>query len=265
MKGLKFFASALVCSGLFFSSCQKEADETQVDENCKRNKGYYYNDNGTIEDSATYTYTGNNITRVTTSTNAYTLEYNNNNVVRRNYYNLGSNTIIGYDAISYNGGNQITKIERYDGAGTAATNWQNIEISYASGKVTKVIITEKSGSAFVPTYEYTYVYTGENITSVAEKEMINGQSATYTYTYAFDTKENYFKNTSSQFITTEPLFSEFDGSILPLFLSANNATAITLPILPIQLPIAYEVDTKANVTGVNVLGQPLIKYFYTCP
>jgi hypothetical protein len=77
----------LSLSFLFFS-CQKESNnEAQTSSGCKVTKGYDYYVNGTIADSASYTYSNNQLTKVQLNNQEYyTLDYNGDKITKRSFF-----------------------------------------------------------------------------------------------------------------------------------------------------------------------------------
>src|SRR5687768_15708470 len=112
LQKLTFF---LIC--LFFFSCQKEGSDEQPKANlCKVVKTYLY-DFGQLEDSVFNTYTNEKITKVTLGNQYYiSFTYDGNIIVRKDYFDLSTNTPDGYGIISYNSDGTINKIEEYQNA-----------------------------------------------------------------------------------------------------------------------------------------------------
>jgi hypothetical protein len=112
--------------------------------------------------------------------------------------------------------------------------------------------------------DYTYTYTNNNITGVVINAYVNGTlDDTFSLNYVYDNNSNYFTKQSSLFMYTDPFFGEFDGTLLPLVVSGNNATTITYSGAPIAT-FSYQVDSKGNITRFDISGDPLVGYAYQC-
>jgi hypothetical protein len=269
MKTFKFYMFALLAIPLFVASCKKDKDEEEEQKpptTCKATKGYSYDpQTGTIEDSIMYIYNGDQVTKLDAPGSGFvTFEYTNNKVTKRSIYDYSTPTVPDYyEVLSYNTDGTLQKIDYFTG-GPGSAKFLTATFTYTAGKYNKVVISENDGSGtFTTTSEYIYTYTGNNITGVVENDYTVTPTDTYSYGYTFDTNVNYLTKQSPQFMFTDPFFGEFDPTILPMLVSANNATAITVMGTPVAT-FDYTLDAKGNLTRINFGGKPLVAYSYLC-
>jgi hypothetical protein len=264
MNLLKFSIGLTLFTSTFFAACKKDDDDDgEPSENaCKVTSAQYSLGQSTI--NATYTYNGNQVTKVQFPTFNYTFDYTGNNISKRNYFlSAGANPEI-YDQISYNTDGTISRIESYaqDTSGTSYLPAQRIDFSYSGGKLSKTSFYELDGAISDLYLENTYTYTGNNISSLSMKEITDTGDITGTVNYTYDTNPNYFKKQNSQAYMIDILFNPIlldDGSFLPMVFSENNVTKISTS------DITYESDTRQNVTNVKVGANSLARYTYQCP
>lgn len=266
MTAMKFFSAlclvVLTVSG-FFVACKKEDSENG--SGCKATKVYMY-DGGVREDSLIYFYAGSNVSKVQFISDGqyYTLEYNGNRVVKRNFFFSGSTTAPDYyETISYNPDGTPARIDGFVPGGTTPFNDIRIDFAYNAGKLSKITVSENDGSGFNKVEEHTYTFTGNNITTVTSTDLTTGEQSSTDF--AYDTNNNYLTKQNPQFLFVDPLFAfAFDASLVPLAMSANNVTTVTSSLLPVPVPATYVLDDKGNVKEVKLLGQTLLEYAYFC-
>ena len=257
--GLAFLGAALV-----FTSCKKDDDDTDEpgQQTCRVSKVVYF-DAGTREDSATYTYTGDKITKATFGDGYYyTFEYSGDRVTKRSGFEKGTTTAEYYQQISYNSDGTISKIESYEpGTTSGFTVYERYEYTYASGKISKI-------SYFVPDFsttrvgEYTYTYTGNNVTGVSLTDFSQTPNTTSALTYTYDTNPNYYKKQNGQIHFIDLIFGDTDPTLFPLAISENNVTRITGT--QGGIPVSYSLDDKQNLRNFNISGDLLAQYTYQC-
>ncbi len=270
MKHLKFYLFALLALPILSTSCKKDDDEEQQpqpDPVCKTVKAYIYGQGGAIEDSVIYTYTGTQITKMEVLGEGHVaLEYANNRVSKRSYFDPTlPTTATDYATYIYNTDGTVSKIDYFEYMGGSYSKWRSVSVTYTAGKYNKVSISEDDGTGnFILVEDYTYTYTGNNITTVVANSYVNGVvDDTFTANYTYDTKANYFTKQNPLFMFTDPFLGEFDGTLLPLLVSTNNSTAITVMGMPVAT-FNYQVDSKDNITRFDVSGDPFIGYAYQC-
>lgn len=260
MKKVLFALTA--ASLLLFQSCKKDDDDGEnTSENpCKVTSAQYLSNGQTVQ-TATYTYTSNQVTKVQLTDVNYTFEYANNNITKRNYFfSAGANPEV-YDQVSYNSDGTVSRIESFGitNSGTY-TQFMRIDFTYSGGKLNKMTFSEITGSASEVFLENTYSYTGNNITSL---DLIDHRDTTQgTLNYTYDTNPNHLKKQNSQVFMIDLLFNSIlndEGVFLPLAFSENNVTGVS------GTSFSYQSDTRQNLTDINVDGKPFIKYTYQCP
>ena len=264
MKHLKPILTALVISVTFLFSC-KTKDVEGTGNSCKLVKSYFYDvsGGGAVADSVRYTYTGNLITKVQLgSGDHYTLQYNGEYVTRQNNFSGASSTTPSdFLQVTYNADNTIQKVENHEKASTGYVLSYRTDFSYTAGKIVKITSFEITNNVAKKAEEYTYTYTGENITKASYIEFSTGDTDQMSFT--FDNTTNYFKKQNMQLLFTDPYLAS-DGLSVPLIMSANNAATITYPGVPVPIPLTYQTDDKKNVTMLKVNNQPTLSYSYQC-
>jgi hypothetical protein len=262
MNHLKFAISLTLFITTFFAACKKDDDDDSGSENaCKVTNVQYYDD-GQPDETATYTYNGNQVTKVQFSNYNYTLEYSGNNITKRNYFVSAGATPELYDQISYNSDGTISKIESFEkSSATAYSPFLRLDFIYSSGKLNKTrYFAFDSTGASALALENTYTFTGNNITSLNFQNFADTTQGTVSYTY--DTNPNFFKKQNSQIYIVDFLFNHFlfdDGSFLPMAFSENNVTKI------VNTDISYESDTNQNLKDLKFGGDLIARYTYQCP
>ena len=243
-------------------SCQKEPDESILNQppptTCQLIKAEAL-DNGSVTDTAGYTYTNDKITRASYIDFYTTYDYSGAKMTKRSYFENGS--FVAYDTILYNGDGTIRKIETY------LTNpvfpmpllFLEYVFTYSGGKLVNFL--EKADTSFtgggpVTLYEYNYTYTGNNITRAIEKDYVDVVSDTLTYQY--DNVTNYYKNN----FLTDLFLSELNGQVLPMAFSANNV--ILLSQGGDDYTFSYTLDSKKNLTEFLIDGEAYMRYIYKC-
>ena len=191
-------------------------------QKCKVIKGVYVQNN-VIIDSAEFIYNDTLLVRTKLMSGEYfTFEYSNNKLVRRVLFLKDGTQSVVYTNFVYDAENNLTVAEGY-----AGTHYRYIEFMYSSGKLMKV--TDKSYSSFYGNstdYEYTYSYTGDNITqSTILKAPGSSNPQTIIVKYTYDTLENYFKKWPNSFLV-EPYFFRKECTLFPYFFSKNNIAGI---------------------------------------
>jgi hypothetical protein len=268
MKRTRVFATLLATGVLFLASCHKNSSDDQpAAPTCKVTKGYLY-DSGAISDSAQYTYTDNKVTKVELNHDYYyTLEYTGEKVSRRNFFVFGTTALAAHDVISYNADGTISKIERFDDQPSLST-YERYDFTYANGKLAKVLTWESNGAGGITQdNDIRYVFTGNNITKEIYDDLTSGSPvASDSLTISYDAQPNYFLKQNSQYLLVDPFFVDPDPSSIAFFLSQNNITKVGYTVTdPSDVTnYSYTSDANGNFTGLNVDGQPGLKYNYQC-
>lgn len=252
--GLAFLGSALL-----FTSCKKDDDDAPDNtQTCKVDKQYYFDDGGTTaSDTASYTYNGDKISSVNVSGITMNYEYSGNNVTKRNWMVPGVTTPAAYDQITYNTDGTINKVETFfleQGSTNYLPVWRT-DFTYTSGKIAGISQWDQSSGTEVKLAEYTYTFTGNNITQLTLTDFEDPSAPeTFTINVAYDGNNNYTKKQNAQAFLIDPFIGNLNfidqGLFLPLFFSANNVTAFSAGTS--SYPVTYKLDDKQNLTEINV-------------
>jgi len=255
----------LSVSVLLLASCQQDPDPTPPASNCKLQKEYSY-DSGSVDDSAIYTYTNNRVTKVETSYLYFTVEYANDKISRRNFYQPGTTVMNGHEIITYNSDGTINKVERFEDNGSNAVLWERMNFTYSGGKLVKVATVADDGTGTVAPYsDVNFQYTGNNVT----KEVytyFGSTPETDSITFQNDANPNYFTHQSTQFWLLDPNFLDAEAQALVFFLNQNNVTTVIDsydPLSPIHY--SYEADSHGNLIRFKEDGTLYLQYVYSCP
>jgi len=268
MKLLKTVSLSFITLSFLLASCKKEDNESK---NCGILKTELYEAN-TVAFRGYYTYTNNQITKVEVPEigGYYLLDYTGDKITKRNFFVNGSSVIDMYDQISYNADGTINKIETFElvGPGNTYERYNLTTFIYTNGKLSKLQIFEDWGNATELIEEYTYTYTGNNITSFVYKDLETFQTKNFTFQY--NTENNFYHALNSHILLADPVLSSVDGmfpviagELLPLVLSANNATSIQEDNTA-AMPIEYTKDENGNITALRIDGEQRIGYAYRC-
>lgn len=157
--------------GVFLWSCEKgEKDKDQND--CKILKTESFSGNN-VDFRASYVYTDNRISKVDVPQigGYYTLEYTGDRITKRKYYENGTTVHDMYDQITYNTDGTINKIETFElVSGDTYERFATSSFTYTNGKLSKLQFFEDWGGSVDLVEEYTYMFTGNNITSMIIKD-----------------------------------------------------------------------------------------------
>ena len=230
---------------ILVSSCQKNPSVDILPEaSCELSKAYYYDETGAIADSLVYTYTGNKITKAANGDGYITLEYNNDKVTKRNFYDQGDQQPGSYDVFSYNTDGSIKSIKTYFQFDFQVIPAWQYEFSYSGNKLAKFEIMDYNTvtSQYELNESTTYIYTGENITQSVTTHSF-GNSDNETFNYAYDNTKNYFIQSNGLFLHLA-FMDGIDGSLVPLFISSNNVINVSED--GDDFPLSYKADDNGN-------------------
>ncbi|MCU7548953.1 hypothetical protein OCK74_07485 [Chitinophagaceae bacterium LB-8] len=262
MNHLKIALILTLFSSTFFAACKKDDDNGGNSENACKVSNVQYFDSGQVIETGTYTYTGNQVSKIQFNDYNFTFEYTGNNVSKRNYFFSAGSSPEAYDQISYNSDNTVSKIETFSKSNTSSTysSVYRLDFVYTGGKLSKVRYLDVTGGASDLLVENTYTYTGNNITSLSYVDYTDTTQGTINYTY--DTNPNLFKKQNSQTYQIDfffnPLLFDSQGSLLPMAFSENNVTKLE------NTQIDYVSDDKKNLKDLKIGGVVLASYSYSC-
>ncbi len=240
-------------------SCQKEPDESILDEpTCQLIKAESL-ENGMVIDTVGYTYTNDKITRANYTDFYNTFDYSGTKMTKRSYFENGS--LVGYDTILFNTDGTIRKVETYLKSPVIPLPilFLDFVFTYSGGKLVNLVETADTsftGGGPVALYEYNYTYTGNNITRAIEKNFVD--AITDTLDYQYDNVTNYYKN----IFLIDLFLSELNGQLLPMAFSANNV--IKLSQGGDDYILSYSTDSKNNLSELQIDGEAYIRYSYKC-
>lgn len=262
MNLMKTLGLALPGAVLLFTSCKKD-DTTNTTPGCKVTKAYTFNfTSNTPSDSAIYVYNGTKVSKLTMGGDDMVLEYSGNNITRRNFITGGSATADGYDQVSYNADGTISKIESFGRvSSTAYQAYERVDFAYTAGKISKMTLWDLTNGTATKELEYTYTFTGNNISSVDETDYSFNPAVTATYNYTYDTNANYYQKQNPQALLVDPYMGGVDGLFLPIFFSGNNVTALASDSY--TLNIGYTIDDQQNLKEVSIERLKFM-YNYQC-
>lgn len=258
--GLAFLASALL-----FSSCKKDDDDdTPPAVTCKLAKSVYFDQSGLREDSARFTYTGDRITKAEATDYYYTYEYAGDRVSKRNSFSTGQTTPDYFQQLSYNSDGTPSKIETFvPTSGTNSQIYDRMEFVYSGGKIQRIDYVDFSMGTGTKVAEFLYTYTGNNITTVAIRDLTVSPAETTTFTYTYDANPNYLKKQNTQIHFLDPFFGDGDPTLMPFALSENNVASLSVDGQT-AAPLTYSLDDRQNIKDIKVVNRFIIAYTYQC-
>ncbi len=264
MFNVKTLLIFITATTLIFS-CKKNDTESQT--TCRATKVNYFQTGSNPIDSAVYTYTGDKVSKVQLSSQNYTIEYTGNNLTKKNYFISAAATPEFYDLISYNTDNTISKVETFSrsSGSTYELVWR-VDFAYTGGKLTKVTSNEVNNNVSSGFDEFTYTYSGNNITSASYRDLTDPSLPAETINYSYDNNPNYLKKQNSQILLVDAFFSDLDGLFIPLVVSENNVVSISGAVGSVS--VTYEIDNNQNLRDFRIMQGPqqlaLSRYTYTC-
>lgn len=263
--------AALLFTTTLFAACNKEPnednDQNNPATNCKVSKAYLYGEssNTPVIDTVVYTYTGDNIIKLTVPDGYATFDYNNGRIIQRNYFDsLDATKSTDYETVTYNSDGTVAKVEWYSEDGAELED--RYEFTYSAGKLVKFTDTWYWNGVpddYVETHFYTY--TGNNITrdSVIKDDASESRISLYNFTY--DAQPNHLQKGGTNNLFHSALFFDFDGGMLPFFFSANNVTGFREADDDEETKFSYTTDANGNLSIIKVDGVPGIMWQYQCP
>jgi len=264
--------AALLFATTLLAACSKEDQEGKTNEpntstNCKVSKVFLYKgpNNAPVIDTLMYTYTDDNITKLTAPEGYLTFEYSGGRITRSNYFDsLGATTSTEYQTATYNSDGTVAKIDWYSEGGAQLED--RYQFTYNAGKLVKLTYTmywENAPSGYEDTHFYTY--TGNNITrdSVVKSDPYGtGSSAVYYYTY--DAQENQFSKGGTNALFNSPFALDFEGDDLPFLFSANNVTGFREDPNGEIADFSYITDGKGKLKMMKIFDLPVFAWEYEC-
>jgi hypothetical protein len=255
----------LVAFFFTFVACQKDPDETLDPPNCKLESIFYYNENGTVGDTAKIEYNGDLISKVSYGDYYVIPEYANGLISKRNFFLPGSTTLLAYDVFTYNPDSTISKVEAFIVSPQSPVPYPSYHhvFSWTGKKLDKLEYhADTSGSGPALLVEDYFTYTGDNITRVINRDLEFQYSDTLDYTY--DGNSNYYRKNPSLWLT-DLLFADFISITLPFALSANNVTSVAQDAgTAIPSVITYSTTSREEIQTLIIDGGTFSRYNYKC-
>lgn len=256
-------AALMVC---VFVACQKEPDDSLVTppvNNCKLDLIYYYGDDPVPVDTVNFEYNGNQVSMADYHDYYTELTYTGDRISRRNYYVPGMPDVAAFDEFTYNGDGTLSRVDFYIADQNLPTPVLlfRYTFSYQGGRLTQFTTSiDTSGTGPVPYLEYYYTYTGQNISEAFEVDLFNSTLDTLYYTY--DANANYYQKVPALWLT-DNLFTDFDGFLLPMALSANNVISIA-DRDGNSSAFTYTTTANDNIETLRFDGELVARYLYKC-
>lgn len=266
MKLTKTFGLAFMAAALLFTSCKKDDDDDgPAAVTCKLSKSVFFDQAGARDDSATYTYSGDKISKATLSDGYYyNFDYSGDKISKRSGFVAGTNTAEYYQQVSYNSDGTISKVESFEQtSGTNYAIYDRMEFVYSSGKIQKIDYFAVSGTNSQKVAEILYTYTGNNITQAKITDLSTTPSQSITYSYTYDANNNFMKKQNAQIHLIDPFFGDVDPTLLPFAISANNVASLSI-VGSGSAALTYNLDDKQNLKSINVAGRSIVEYGYQC-
>ncbi|HUS00818.1 MAG TPA: hypothetical protein VMY77_03785 [Chitinophagaceae bacterium] len=223
-------------------------------------KGIYFNPNKNAFDTTQFIYADTLLVRVNEIQNAryYTFEYSNGGIVKRNHF-LVNSTESAYTLFTYDAQGKLTAIEVFDDKNNKSRSYI---LSYSGDKLAKAI--EKRHTSLGTVYvenEYTYTYTGDNISRSTIFSPVTSQTSVVDYTY--DNQENHLSKRKNTLLV-EPYFFTKEGTLYPYFFSRNNLLTVVFNGVPSGGIHKWVTNPSGYLTEILVDNKSTVKYEYNC-
>ena len=264
----KFYLTLLVIS-VILVACQREINEI-IEENptCRIVTGLYYGGSG-LNDSVTFSYTDNKVTRAESDLSYATYTYSGENIRTRLLYDKMMNELMSVDSVLYDGSNRITRLVTwyYPGALFFDTARFVYDFTYTGNQLSKIFETNTYYPPTGPEADTIINLFNSNAAgNIQSLVMTDVDGNVYdSIWYNYNTHPNYFKMVHPYFFLFDPFFQLHAGFTphLPYFYSTNNVSNfIYYP--GFDYDINYALDSLNKVTGVSMNGDQYMEYKYQC-
>lgn len=229
-------------------------------KNCKLVKGIYFNPNKNAFDTSQFIYSDTLLVRLNEIQNNryYTFVYNNGRIVKRNHIVVNS-TESAYTLFTYDAQGKLTDIEIFDDKNNKNRSYI---LSYSGDKLAKAIENRYTsfGTGYVEN-EYTYTYTGDNISRSTIFSPLNSQTSVVNYTY--DNQENHLSKRKNTLLV-EPYFFTKEGTLYPYFFSSNNLLTVVYNGVPSGGTHKWVTNTGGYLTDLFLDNKLIVRYEYNC-
>jgi hypothetical protein len=244
-----------------FLACQKEPEDILTPPDCKLETIYYY-DAGTVTDTATITYTGDNVSKVDYGSYYVVPEFTNGLLSKRTYYLSGTTTAAAYDEYVYNADSSFNRVSSWFYINGSPVKGYEYDFAWTSGKLTTMTFKQDtSGTGVVPIITYDYTYTGNNITSMVLTDLEFQDDDTLYYT--FDNLANHYKKNNTIWVA-DLLFTDLNGIALPFALSANNVVGFGEDVPNDVTVVTYDLTNRNELASMRFDGDKFSEYRYKC-
>jgi hypothetical protein len=253
---------AVIAALCVLASCQKEPEFSLEAPECRLDYAYFYDINGDI-DTTTYEYSsGDLLYKVHYPSYDMEFVYSGNRIVRRNYYQSGSQNAEAFEEILYNPDGTIGKINFNIADPSVPVPITIFEylFTWSGGQLEHLAIKMDTLGGLATIYEYTYESTNGNLTTCYVYDLVSQQKDTLHYSY--DGNPNYYGQDPAVWLS-DLNFSDFNGIFLPFALSVNNVVALANNQGGTSV-IEYEVSADEKLKTFSVDGIVWSRYFYKC-
>ncbi|RYZ22671.1 MAG: hypothetical protein EOO16_08160 [Chitinophagaceae bacterium] len=269
MQKLKHLLPALALLALF-SGCMKyeEYAVTTQGNGCKISSMYLYNFvTGAPLDTARFTWTGDNITRVTLNNYHYDINYNGTLIDRRTFYSGTGTQPFRYDQFVYDAAYLLARFERNEqDASGAFFRSDSTTFQYSGGFLRGFTqwIRNAPGDPLLLSRRKEFTYTGSNVSEIREIEFLNGTPVDTTNSaVVVNNDPNWFQAINPRFWVAGPYFAGDDMDAIEQLVMRNAVERETVAGIPVTY--SYSLDAKGNLAEHKVNGQVAGRYFYNCP
>jgi hypothetical protein len=242
---------------------------TAQSNGCKISTMYLYGATGSINDTARFTWTGNNITKVVLNAYHYDIEYDGSLVTRRNFYLPGATTPDHYDRIVYNpAANYIlTRYELFEeDAPGSYYRADSTVYQFTNGFMTGLTQWTRAAASdpIAVLRRKLYTYNGSNLSQVQDIRYHNGAPADTTITsVSTNSDPNYYRAIHDWFWAISPMWVNDHQEALKNSLTRDAVAQETIGSIPIQY--SYTTDAKGNLEEMRGNGVRSTRFAYNCP
>jgi hypothetical protein len=261
----------LLLSALMLSSCQQEPDEIIpiIQSTCKITTGLYYGGSGMINDSASFTYLNDKLSKLEGQDTYVLYNYTGAEITSRKFIEKFDNSLSRTDTIQYDGSKNLTKFTTWYFQDNFNPDTSRViyTYQYQAGKLKTIIeATTLFGSSGI--YEDTVInqFTWDaagNISKLVYSDA--GYQPFDSITYTYNSNTNYLKVIHPHFYLFDPFFEIHVGLMahLSYFYSKNNVTAFHI-YGGVDYQVNYGLDSTNKVTAVRLDNDEYMQYRYQC-
>jgi hypothetical protein len=236
---------------------------------CKVSKMYLYGGGGAGNDTATFTWTGNNITAVALNAFRYNVDYDGALVTKRTFFQGNSTTPFRYDQFIYNPAANyiITRYELFEADTSGAFYRSDSTVFQYSGNALTSFTQYERSAANMPMEirkKKQLSYVASNLSLLTNINYMNAVATdTTSATISVYAEPNHFRAINDHFWMVNPLWVADDMDVVQFALTQDAIAQIAAGG---QSSVrTYVSDDKGNLSEYRESGVLQARFQYNCP